>query len=515
MEQTEAELERFRREWRNEVSARTRTRPSAIPQAHTSAGASSSSQARQRKSHPPLPKQQYPRDAHEGWDEIEPRSYHDLEEKATGRRVGDETGRLSPATEPTTALEHYEKAVEREGQGNLGDSVSLYRKAFKLDARVHEKYKNKHFPAGSFQHHSKPQNPNPSNASMTVPNTAHHSLTTLPASISDLIAEFSKVSIAAEPPPTELSPAPPCPIATVPEEILTQILLCVAGDDVASFARLAKACKRLAFLVISEDSVWRRVTLGREFGFAAMHYRYACTVMGKPLSSADDGQGNFTLDTSPLLSTQEDRAVRILPLSPSYPTYRHMFRLRPRVRFNGCYISTVNYTRPGAASNNWTWNAPVLIVTYFRYLRFFRDGTVISLLTTSEPADVVPYLHKEHLRENHSSNLPQSVMRDALRGRWRLSGDPYCEKLKATDTEDDEEPEDEGDLLIETEGVVPRYLFKMHLALKSAGRGARNNKLLWKGFWSHNKLTDDWAEFGLKHYQAFYWSRVKSYDTWE
>ncbi len=78
----------------------------------------------------------------------------------------------------------------------------------------------------------------------------------------------------------------------------------------------------------------------------------------------------------------------------------------------------------------------------------------------------------------------------------------------------EEEEEEEGTLLIETEGVDPdKYIFKMELALKSAGRagGTRNNKLNWKGFWSYNKLTDDWAEFGLRNDKAFFWSRVRSY----
>jgi F-box protein 9 len=37
--------------------------------------------------------------------------------------------------EPETALEHYEKAVERETQGSLGDSLNLYRKAYRVGSR--------------------------------------------------------------------------------------------------------------------------------------------------------------------------------------------------------------------------------------------------------------------------------------------------------------------------------------------------------------------------------------------
>jgi hypothetical protein len=38
----------------------------------------------------------------------------------------------SISTEPKSALEHYEKAVEKESQGSLGDSLNLYRKAYRV-----------------------------------------------------------------------------------------------------------------------------------------------------------------------------------------------------------------------------------------------------------------------------------------------------------------------------------------------------------------------------------------------
>lgn len=506
-EQNEAELEQFRKQWKAEVSARAGSKLASGTEA------SSSEQSASRASGSPLAHSQGPRDAHDGHDEVAPLSYHDLEERETGRKIGDETYGRSSREEPQTALEHYERAVEKEGLGNLGDSVSLYRKAFRLDASVHEKYKKKHFPPSSFP--PKPTNVNPSNASVTVPNTAHHSLNALCGSISDLIADFSKVSIAAEPPPTDLSSPPPCPIASIPEEILINILLHLAVEDVASFSRLALVCKRFAYLVMTEDRIWRRVALGSEFGFAAMHYAYACTITGAELTEHDLSEPpNLDIDTSLLLSPDPQIDSKSLPLTPQYPTYRSMFRHHPRLRFSGCYISTVNYTRPGATSLNWTWNAPVLIVTYYRYLRFYHDGSLISLLTTAEPQDVVPYLHKEHLHGNHPGGLPQAVMKDALPGRWRLSGNLYAsQSLSSGDEGAPIEQEGEGDVHIETLGVVPKYHYRMHLAVSSAGKASstRSNKLVWKGYWSYNKLTDDWAEFGLRNDRPFYWSRVRSY----
>ncbi len=57
-------------------------------------------------------------------------------EKPHGRRL-DETNTetaaaLAKEAELSSALEHYERAVEKESQGSLGDSVNLYRKAFKV-----------------------------------------------------------------------------------------------------------------------------------------------------------------------------------------------------------------------------------------------------------------------------------------------------------------------------------------------------------------------------------------------
>ena len=224
-----------------------------------------------------------------------PLGYHDLDEKQTGRRLDEGPGESSSSRQPQTALEHYEKAVEREGQGSLGDSLNLYRKAFRMDSNVDKKYKSKHFPPSAFVKPS-PQNPNPSNASATVPNTAHHSLPVLPPTVAELISAFSGLAIEGEAAPTDLSPAPPCPISKIPEEILTQIMLYAAVTDIATLSRLALVCKRLAFLVLTEDSIWKKTVHGHEFGFPAMHYRYACTLSGEVDHTLED-----VVDESPMV----------------------------------------------------------------------------------------------------------------------------------------------------------------------------------------------------------------------
>ena len=378
-----------------------------------------------------------------------------------------------------------------------------------LDHKVDQKYKQKHFPPSDFA--SKPANPYISNEAATVPNIAHHPHHGHPQTIKDLISGFSALSITPVPPLIEGTDAPPCPLADLPEEILIGIFKEVAIIDVASFVRLAQVCKRMAYLVSTEEQVWKRICIGSEVGFGAMHYEWQREIHGghleEDIPQAVDGYDEANADVGATERLSNKQITDSLLHNAYSSSWQRMFRLRPRVRFNGCYISYINYMRQGMASpTQVSWSSPVHIVTYYRYLRFFRDGTVISLQTTSEPADVVHHLTKELLETNRNggmSHLPSIVMQNALRGRWRLS--------TATDNPAADLKDAEGDVLVDTEAPYPKYTFRMELSLRLSGKGAKNNKLAWKAFWYYNKLTDDLEEFTLRNDRAFIWSRVKSY----
>ena len=397
-----------------------------------------------------------------------------------------------------------------------------------MDDGVHEAYKKKHFPPSAFP--PKVANVNNS-ASPAQPSKTSDRSSGESKSIHELIESFSTLSVLPESPETDLSPPRSCPISTIPEEILTVVFNQLAVDDVGAFSRLAQVCKRFAYLISTEDQLWKHVAFSSTYGFPTMRYLYTCDFRGNPLSSVI-----FSLASPKALAHQ------VPDLTPTpYPTYRSQFRHRPRIRFNGCYCSTNNYQRQGASQHSqYTWTSnPIHIVTYYRYLRFFRDGTVISLQTTSEPVDVVPYLTKEHLHQRHTGGLPSAVMKEAKHGRWRLTGpassqypNEYCAEIPtdrinlarpglypkepaslASGPPSERQEEDEGTVHVETQGVGFKYMWKMVLSLSNSSRrdGTRNNKLSWRGHWSFNRLTDDWGEFGLKNDKPFYWARVKSY----
>ena len=137
MEDTNTELEKFRTQWREEVSARAKgtikTRderqsrssgPPRAPSKHATA--------------PPLPPSATINST--GYDEdeldaIDPKAYRDLANSEDRKRLDssqEDASNSDTHADPHSALEHYERAVEKESQGSLGDSLSLYRKAYRV-----------------------------------------------------------------------------------------------------------------------------------------------------------------------------------------------------------------------------------------------------------------------------------------------------------------------------------------------------------------------------------------------
>ncbi|KAI3399817.1 hypothetical protein diail_5614 [Diaporthe ilicicola] len=504
------ELESFREKWRAEVRARNTASSGSQQQA-----SSSNSHANVSQPTASLP----PRAAHLSAGKAKVLDTDDDFVQAT---VFDDTGPQPAArqverevADPVTALDHYEHAVEKEGQGSLGDSLRLYRKAFRMDHKVDQKYKNKHHAAAW----AKPAQTSKQDAAPTAQNTAqtlvgHYSSKESKSSAEDrsltaeeLVASFAGLSIEPAQPYIKGTPQPPCPIAELPEEILVHILQDVAMADVGDFVRLSQVCKRFAWLVATEDSIWRQVCLGSKFGFTGMHFDFQTNVTWKALAE------EHTLLEDPVEEArrreEEAHATTMALLNMTYHTWHRMFRRRPRMKFNGCYISTINYIRAGQQTNSLAWNSPVHIVTYYRYLRLFRDGTAITLCTVEEPSTVVHHMTKEALALHKSgamAHLPSSVMQHALRARWRLSSEADL----ADEDKDVSLADSEGNVFIESDGGG-NYIYRMELSLRTAGKSASNNKLAWRGFYSYNKSADVWDEFTLKDIKPFFFSRVKSY----
>ena len=127
MDESNPELEAFRRKWREEVSAKVQdpsksTGPSKGPRRPSPTTRIS---ARRLSI---LPEEEH--------DHVEPPTFSGLDAPRTFDGEYAESSNAA-SKEPQSALEHYEKAVERENQGRLGDSLNLYRKAFRVSLNTH------------------------------------------------------------------------------------------------------------------------------------------------------------------------------------------------------------------------------------------------------------------------------------------------------------------------------------------------------------------------------------------
>jgi len=128
MEDSNPDLETFRQQWRAEVEGRNKvdSKKSKLTQnkQHARKQAFDDLPSQKGSRHGILEEQLVPQGARR--------------RLSSNRKVIDhahepgEGSKQQFKQEPKSALEHYEKAVEREDQGSLGDSLDLYRKAFKV-----------------------------------------------------------------------------------------------------------------------------------------------------------------------------------------------------------------------------------------------------------------------------------------------------------------------------------------------------------------------------------------------
>jgi F-box protein 9 len=126
----EAELAAFRQRWREEVSSRNKASESRATTAQQGPNESKTRHT-QSAAGPSTARRRGEIDYSE---EVEPRAYHDLPDKEEQLKLGvaGQAHNRDIFKEPSSALEHYERAVEKETQGQLGDSINHYRKAFRV-----------------------------------------------------------------------------------------------------------------------------------------------------------------------------------------------------------------------------------------------------------------------------------------------------------------------------------------------------------------------------------------------
>ena len=95
---------------------------------------------------------------------------------------------------------------------------------------------------------------------------------------------------------------------------------------------------------------------------------------------------------------------------PCSNNWKRMFVERPCVRCDGVYASRNTYFRLGTV--HWDVKNPVHLVVYYRYFRFFPDGSVLTRTSPDTVSKVWQSLCRMPDKITSHDNL--------LRGRWKL-----------------------------------------------------------------------------------------------
>ncbi|KAG6865162.1 hypothetical protein C0991_004772 [Blastosporella zonata] len=374
---------------------------------------------------------------------------------------------LPPSLE--SALNIYRKAVQNEQDGNLDNALLFYRQAFRMDAHVDRVHHREEALAAIVAAQQDPLHKSTASDSLVeeLATKLQTSLAVKPRvttkTLARLLEDFP-ANLSFEPENEE----EPVHIQKVPDELLVMFLRKLDTTSIERFASVSRKARVIAL----DSGIWRELVVD-------------------------------TYNPPQVTDIQVITAI----LERCLYDYRRVYMEQPRVRLDGVYIATCHYVRPGLSENSWV-NINHLI-TYHRYLRFFPNGQVLSLLANEEytPQQVIPllkptlrmkqgfYIGTWHLTD---TTIQLSNLLDAS-GRFPLPTDDLLTMQHAHA----HAPAPEGN----------RYTFVMTLGLVSKPLG-RWNKMNIMAYNSVHLETGDINPVALKHERAFWFSKVRSFNAY-
>ncbi|EJF64105.1 hypothetical protein DICSQDRAFT_178617 [Dichomitus squalens LYAD-421 SS1] len=449
------ELARFRRQWLEEVWSKKKPQGSqdgAAAFTPTSTSAEPATQSPPQS--PPAHRTTHRRASH----------HNEATSPVLGaRKVGpaSATAQFGPSLQ--RAVEVYRKAVQHEQKSELDDALRLYRSAFRMDSNVDRAYQlfeeelHRKAAAASPTQKAQQHKKTPSGTAVVegllsdmqaldlgpsrIPVAHAYGEGFVTGTLANLISSWPPELTFERDPESEEEGVP---IRMLPDEILIIILRRLDHSALERFARV----NRKARVITLDASIWRpRVQ---------------------------------TIYRPPQIPDEEELEALVV----KYMTdYRRIYIEHPRVRYDGVYIAVCHYIRNGVGENVWVNYSH--LITYYRYLRFYPDGQVLSLLANEEhsPSQVIPIL-KPTLRK-----------KGFFIGTWYLDGT----ELHIDDL-----------LPKEPTAAETRYSFQMVLDLRSRPVG-RWNRLDFRSYDSVHIASGEATPLALKNERSFWFSKVRSY----
>ncbi|KAG2011808.1 hypothetical protein CC2G_011879 [Coprinopsis cinerea AmutBmut pab1-1] len=268
---------------------------------------------------------------------------------------------LGKSSTLSAALQVYKQAVQHEQRQDLDTALILYRQAFRLDPHVDRAYHREELLQAKLQEYKEKATVHlpPSEAAevkqlvsglqqLALKTTTDDRQRALTGSLAKITAGFPS-DIQFEPEDEKQ----PVHLNILPPEMLFAIL---RNLDVTSLERFATVSRKARLLTLDP-----------------VYWSDLVTKTYKP----------------PQLQNIED----LLPVIEKYNSdFRRVYIEHPRIRMDGVYIATCHYVRAGISEDAWMSRSH--LITYHRYLRFYPNGQVLSLLANEQlsPQDVIPML---------------------------------------------------------------------------------------------------------------------------
>ncbi|CCH62428.1 hypothetical protein TBLA_0H01410 [Henningerozyma blattae CBS 6284] len=329
------------------------------------------------------------------------------------------------------AIKIWEKGVDKEKNGSMTDAIRYYRQALKIDSNVERNYREKLHE--EFEEHKrlnelKNLKLNDTNDKENIETNDNHEDTKeleLPCWILDMLPDY------------------------LLSHIVKQVVL-LSGQ---SWLNLSLSCKKFNELCFHDTLPYKT--------FANLIYP----------------KQNYSFGSVDKDYAEEFNRKEVWTEEPI-----QMLKDRPYIKFNGLYISTVNYLRHGAnPEGSSSLLNPIMMITYYRYFRFYPDGLCLRLLTTDEPKTVVKNFE---LGNAH----------------------PKCEVCDWSFSLGDKK----GILTVMREGG--RYQFREYFTIRNHGK-----KRFHKFKWIESLVLDgehDPVNCDISKEKPFFFSRVKSYEKY-
>ncbi|SCZ93763.1 BZ3500_MvSof-1268-A1-R1_Chr6-3g08869 [Microbotryum saponariae] len=433
---------------------------------------------------------------------------HHLELHDLSATDGDLKAHLpKPKPKPATAIELYDAAVVSEREGRLNDALVNYRAAFKIDAEIDRTYHRLTSRASQESRSSTstsnvgPHSPADFKFERTIqlapdysadrefrtaqtgashPHDLHPSSTaflydSLARSFAENAYDPSKAEhVHAKATESEIDvaleriafhpddPEAPSPLGSLPREVLLLVLHHLVLSSVIPPAQHTPVNSEDPAKLAARKKGPRKLTLAEHTRNLEVAFDVPYTHLHRPWRTDVEALERFartcrlarilTLDAG--LWRDLCRRVYVAPyqtreeanqiVAQHGTDWRRCFIEHPCIRFDGAFISVVTYLRRG---ENSSWYSPTHLITFYRYLRFYPNGLVVSLLTVDPPAAVVRILN------------PALRVKGLTFGRWELRGD-HVDLWELIDPS--------------VEETSRKYSFRMELKLRSTNRGWMN-----------------------------------------